>query len=186
MPSVGVKTSLVIGLIMIKQLKGTYEDCGGQSWDAVIDCLTGEIFATPGTVPEIPGLDFETFFTVLGSMTIAIDIERDESNKLFACGPNFDRVQEYCDTLTRYYLFEIHEKVSRLEFTTYVSHVILPGEDVQTKADSCLLNWYGDDNGKKTEDYGEYNVSFNNYSVGYITYKEVNKEDWDVLYKYIR
>ncbi len=174
---------------MIEQLKGTYEDCNGQSWDATVDCLTGEISIPAGVTanaPEIPDVDFETFFTMLGSMTIAVDIERDENDKLFAYGSNFDHVQEYCNTLTKYYLFEIHERVSELEFTTYVPHMALPGEDVQAEADNCLLNWYDDDNGEKTEDYGEYNVDFNNYSVGYITYKEINKEVWDVLAKYIR
>ena len=86
---------------------------------------------------------------------------------------------------TTYYLFEIHEKVSNLEFITYVPHMVLPDGDVQSEADSCLLNWYDDGNGEVTEDYGQYTVDFNNDSVGYVTYKKIEKEVWNVLIQHI-
>ena len=86
---------------------------------------------------------------------------------------------------TRYFLITVHEKIGELEFSTLAPIMIQPGEEIEKEADIYLLNFYGEENGEFTTDYGEYNMDFNNDSVGFISYEEISKEDWDVISKYL-
>jgi hypothetical protein len=101
---------------------------------------------------------------------------------------NEDHTEEECimsGENRKYYLFDIHEIICDLEFVTHVPYVINHDEDVHEKACSYLLDWYGEGNGVETDEYGKYTVDFNNGSFGFVSYREIKKEEFDVITKFI-
>jgi len=173
---------------MTRYLDATYESSEGERHRVSLDCITGVVTFPSGTPPEAPeveGVDYETLFVKTSSLTSALDTYRNEDNDVVVYGSNFETVQQYAGTLRQYFLMCIHEKVSELEFQTYVPWVLYPGKDIKEESESYLLYYYGEGNGTPTTDYGEYSIEFNNYSVGYVTYKTITKEEYDVCHALI-
>lgn len=171
---------------MNKKMTASYESWTGERWLVSLNCVTGEIEFPDGIVPIPPEdeLESDAVFPIVGGMTIAVDVEHTDDG-VFAYESNFRELQGHVGTLVEYYLFDVHERVSELEFVTHVPFIIDPGKDVEKEADKYLANFYGEGSSDHVDLYGKYDTDFHNYSVGYITYKEITKEDFDVLSRYL-
>jgi len=87
-----------------------------------------------------------------------------------------------------YYIMKVNELVDGLNFVTIVPYSICnicTEPTIQCGAKEYLLNFYGEGNGSETQDRGEYTVEFTNGSIGYITYEQVTKEEFDVVSRFV-
>jgi len=170
------------------EITGTYEDSNGIRYNGSLNLVTGNITLDGGVIPDPPECyeyDYETFFVRMESTTFALNICRGENEELIAEGSNFDTIQSITGNKTRLYVFKVHESIEDFDFMTMTLHKVGPDEDVKEVSAKCLLNWYGEGNGKMTSIDDRNNVEFNNGSIAYITYAEIKKEDWNVIEKYI-
>ena len=169
-------------------ITGTYRGSNDITHSGSLNLCTGKITLDDGVIPnptEYDEYDHETFFVRMESATFALNICRGENEELIAEGSNFDTIQSITGNKTRLYVFKVHESIEDFDFMTMTLHKVGPDEDVKEVSAKCLLNWYGEGNGKMTSIDDRNNVEFNNGSIAYITYAEIKKEDWNVIEKYI-
>ena len=169
-------------------ITGTYRGSNDITHSGSLNLCTGKITLDDGVIPnptEYDEYDHETFFVRMESTTFALNICRGESEELIAEGSNFDTIQSITGNKTRLYVFKVHESIENLDFMTMTLHKVGQNEDVEEMSAKYLLNWYGEGNVERADVDGRYTVEFNNSSLAYITYAEINKEDWNVIEKYI-
>ena len=165
-------------------IKGKYfPEIPGSEWvHASLNIATGDV-QLEGDIEDEDGVG--TIFVRSSGMVMAIDVTDFGENEYVAHGGNFELLQRGNGLAPEYLLIKVHELNGGLSYVHYILRTIAHSANPHEIAEEELAAFYGEGNSEPTSEHRDCTVVYTNGACGKATFKYINKEEFNVLSKYL-